>query len=433
MTKNKKFLTAGIAVAVCATVAIGATLAYLNSTQTVVNNLTFVPGATMAALTEPTFSPGDALNLEPGTTVQKNPQITNIVGLTIGDATDPNGLNTVTGSVIAPDGSAQSGNLSATDKSLKTPSSDVTEFAMLQLEFQGVDASGNSFDLQPWQINELMQVISFTSTSTTVSTPTAGLDTTDWTLDTSQAVMDTNPITSSDVVNYSAAMDAVAAPYVTATPNYVDYVYNTALDSYYTDGQGSIVNNTPGTTHPLFDSFTVNASASDAEIADVLAWAPGGVNIVCNAAVIQTDNLAVGDTDTTGTAIPASALVTNIPAGYSGPLVSDLAVSQLEALLPIANTSALSSLPSANVASNKTALTFAVDLTTANETSVPATMQTTDTPPVTLYTTLPTTLPIYDTTAVPYSATNYTPDIPATSTAQPYAPDTFGDASGSVY
>jgi hypothetical protein len=270
-----------------------------------------------------------------------------------------------------------------------------------------------------------MQVISFNSSTAadnaaavaraTAANENVGLDLTDWSVDTNQAAMDAAGTTFTDATAAPAAGANVTA--TNATPNYVDYIYNTPLDSYYTDGNGNIVNATPGTTNPLFDSFTVNASANDQQIADILAWAPGGINIVTNAAVVQTDNLKIGD----------SAISQTTPSIANAPLVSDAALTALEGMLPIASTAKLSALGPNMVSISQSALLFAQSGT--RTTSEPETyVDNSVVPPVTLYTSGDVQVPTYDWTPSAYSATNYTNDIAPTNTTVVYAP-VAGDQS----
>ena len=76
-TKNKKIVTIVLALVLVATVAIGATLAYLFSkTETKENVFTFADNI-HAVLDEPNWDPDDALELTPNKKVDKDPQITN--------------------------------------------------------------------------------------------------------------------------------------------------------------------------------------------------------------------------------------------------------------------------------------------------------------------------------------------------------------------
>jgi len=77
-TKNRKTLTAVLAVVLVAAIAAGATLAFLaDRTNTENNVFTFVDNI-KGLLTEPLWDPAEALNLTPGKTIDKDPQITNI-------------------------------------------------------------------------------------------------------------------------------------------------------------------------------------------------------------------------------------------------------------------------------------------------------------------------------------------------------------------
>lgn len=74
--KKKSLITMLVALSVTASVMVGATLAYLTAETGEVKN-TFTIGNVNIKLEEPSWEPDDALNLEPGAVIAKDPTVTN--------------------------------------------------------------------------------------------------------------------------------------------------------------------------------------------------------------------------------------------------------------------------------------------------------------------------------------------------------------------
>ena len=75
--KNKKLFTAVAAAALVAVVGIGSTMAYLQD-ESVTRTNTFTIGNVSIDLDEPEWDPDNGKDLLPGSTVSKNPIVTNV-------------------------------------------------------------------------------------------------------------------------------------------------------------------------------------------------------------------------------------------------------------------------------------------------------------------------------------------------------------------